>query len=295
MRFPRWLTQELPQRKRALRHRIAGIAAYYWDGGAPKEHLVRDISLTGAYVCATESWYIGTILTMTLRYRVGEEETALAEVPVISIPCKVVRQDPDGGVGVKFMFAGKEEHTALEKFIKQVMGKPHSKGKGRGNEGQALVEYAFMVPFLFLLIVNAVNFGSFIYTWITVANAARAGVQYAVLAGASAGSFTAATGTQVSSIITNDMASLPGTPTVAVCKCSGTATSPCPSANVTALSGTCSSVPNDPEAPLYVLTTVDVTYTYTPLIPALNFTALGIHATIPPTSIHRRAVMRSIQ
>ncbi len=49
------------------------------------------------------------------------------------------------------------------------------------------------------------------------------------------------------------------------------------------------------EASLYVMTWVDVKYTYQPLIPAFNFTRLGIRATLPTTTLHRQAVMRRLQ
>ena len=51
----------------------------------------------------------------------------------------------------------------------------------------------------------------------------------------------------------------------------------------------------DPEAPAYTLATVDVTYTYKPLIPLFSFPKLGISATLPATTIHRKAVMRMLQ
>ena len=165
-------------------------------------------------------------------------------------------------------------------------------GNGAGHSrdrGQALVEYLLMVPLLFLLIINCINFGVFLYDWIEVANAVRAGAQYAIMSGASAGGFSAATGTQINSIITADMASIPGTPTVSICKNNN--------GTLTTLHGTCSTTttPADPEAPHYVLATVDVTYTYKPMTGALSFPKLGIFLTIPPTSIHRQAVMRVIQ
>ena len=53
--------------------------------------------------------------------------------------------------------------------------------------------------------------------------------------------------------------------------------------------------PADPEPATYILTTVDVTYTFQPPIPLWNFAKLGISATLPPTTIHRRAVMRMLQ
>ncbi len=44
------------------------------------------------------------------------------------------------------------------------MNMPRSRGAG-----QSLVEFALVLPLLFLLIVNAINFGGFFYAWITVA------------------------------------------------------------------------------------------------------------------------------
>jgi hypothetical protein len=58
--------------------------------------------------------------------------------------------------------------------------------------------------------------------------------------------------------------------------------------------GTCATVPSDPESH-YVLTSIDVTYTYVPFIPLFSFPNLHINATLPATTIHRRAVMRVMQ
>ena len=51
----------------------------------------------------------------------------------------------------------------------------------RSRRGASLVEFALILPLIFVLIVNAVNYGTFLYAWITVANAARTGAQYMVL------------------------------------------------------------------------------------------------------------------
>src|SRR5689334_20712158 len=42
---------------------------------------------------------------------------------------------------------------------------------GESRRGASLVELALILPLLFLLIVNAVNFGAFLHAVITVANA----------------------------------------------------------------------------------------------------------------------------
>jgi Flp pilus assembly protein TadG len=270
-----WLTHAR-RKQRALRHAIPGMVAYYWDGGAPKEHAVKNISLTGAYLYATERWYDGTIMALSFRQGASTPEAAC-----LSVRGKIIRHGADG-IGIKFMMRTKDQETALKRFIGNA-------ASHLTERGQALIEYLLMVPLMFLLVINCVNFGVFLYEWIEVANAARAGAQYAILSGASAGGMTAATGAQIKSIITTDMSSLPGTPTVNICKNNN--------GTLTTLSGTCSTTttPADPEAPLYVLATVDVNYTYTPMTGALSFPRLGIYLTIPPTSIHRQAVMRMIQ
>jgi Flp pilus assembly protein TadG len=155
--------------------------------------------------------------------------------------------------------------------------------------GQALIEFALILPLLFLLIVNMINFGGFFFAWITVANASRVGAQYAVIGGASVGTPSPATATQINNVVTEDVRSLlnGANPTVNICQNNN--------GHVTALSGTCTGIASDPEPTTYLLTSVDVTYTYNPLIPLFSFPKLGIRATLPPTTIHRRAVMRVIQ
>jgi hypothetical protein len=90
--------------------------------------------------------------------------------------------------------------------------------------------------------------------------------------------------------VTNDAANLPnsGSLVVRVCTNNNGTTSCDPTTGSLA-------PPNDPEPTNYVIGSVDVTYTYVPLIPVFNFNGLGIHATIPPTAMHRRAVMRMMQ
>ena len=158
----------------------------------------------------------------------------------------------------------------------------------RRDRGQSLVEFALVLPILFLLILNAVNFGGFFYAWITVANAARAGANYAALGGASVGT-PEATASQVTSMITTEISTLPNNSSRVVDICQNN------NGTVTALSGTCSSIPGDPEPGNFVLTSVDVIYTYKPYISGFQFPNLRVFLTIPPTTIHMRTVMRSIQ
>jgi Flp pilus assembly protein TadG len=158
------------------------------------------------------------------------------------------------------------------------------------NQGQALIEYLLVLPMVFLLLVNVVNFGGFFYAFITVANAARAGADYAVLGGGSVASThlvqTPPTASQIATLITGEIASLPNNPSLSVSVCQSGGTDP--------PTGVCTSLA-DPEAARYVLTSIDVTYTYKPFIPLFSFPNLHINATLPATTIHRRAVMRVMQ
>jgi Flp pilus assembly protein TadG len=53
----------------------------------------------------------------------------------------------------------------------------------RGTRGEALVELAAVVPFVFFLIVLVMNFSGLINAWISVANAALAAAEYVSLSG----------------------------------------------------------------------------------------------------------------
>jgi Flp pilus assembly protein TadG len=156
--------------------------------------------------------------------------------------------------------------------------------------GQALLEFALVLPLMFLLIINVVNFGGMLYAWVTVSNAARSGAQYLMMGGATVHGTLPPSLSEVSALITADLISLPnrGSAVVQVCTNNNNVAIAC--------SPSGGSPPNDPEnttsSSFYVLGTVDVTYTYQPFISFWSFPSLGIHLTLPPTTIHRQAVMR---
>ena len=109
------------------------------------------------------------------------------------------------------------------------------------------MEYILILPMLFLLVVNVVNFVGFFFAWITVADAARAGADYAIVSGASVGGLSGPTASQINSLITTDVSSLPNRESLStnICKIINE--------TVTTLSGTCSSIPADPEPANYAL------------------------------------------
>jgi Flp pilus assembly protein TadG len=286
-RMKRWLLQENEEPRRTPRSAGPEVVVYYWDGSAPEGRHLRDISSRGAYIYTPERWYPGTIIRIVLQgYPTTAGEGAAAKpVPSACIPARVVRQGPDG-VGVEFAFLDKEEEEAFRAFLAAIPAQPERAVAGKttsGQGGQALVEFALILPLVFLLAVNAVNFGGFFFAWITVAGAARSGVQYMSMSSASPGAPPPATAAMVSSLIASDTYSLLNKSSIVVATCT----------NNTASAG-CGTLP-DPEAPAYTLAAVDVTYTYKPFIPLFPFTKLGIGATLPSGTIHRKAVMRMLQ
>ncbi len=293
MRFLEWLKGEPPQKKRAPRHTLPGMVACYWDGTGTSVHQVKDIGPSGAFVYAKESWGVGAIVVFTL-HATGECQDA-GGPDSISLPCRIARHGPDG-VGIRFMLHVEKDRKALNRFLRSAIARSQAPNRSDQEKGQALVEFALMVPVVFLLIVNVVNFGGFLYDMITVANAARAGVQYAALGVSSVQTPPEATLGQVQTLVQHETSSLANSsatnPSVTVCV-NNNGTSTVLSSNP---ASSCTTAPLDPEVATgttrFTTVAVDVAYTYSPFIPLFDFPGLGIHATIPTTTIHRQAVMR---
>lgn len=111
-----WLKRAASRTRCAARYTTPGIVGYYWDGGAPREHTVKEISLTGAYLHAKERWCIGTILSLTLQPELSNGESR-SPAPVLTLPCKVVHHGPDG-FGVKFVLRGHADREKLNAFVR---------------------------------------------------------------------------------------------------------------------------------------------------------------------------------
>ena len=275
-------------RRRAPRRCLA-LRAFYWDGAQSAPHDVRDISGVGAYIVTEIKWYLGTMVDLTLEPGIAASSNGHRPALTHRISAVVTRAGEDG-IAVEFLHKTAKQRRAFERLLKQ-MGDEHQNNTGKRTErGQSLLEFALILPLLLLLIVNVVNFGAFFYAWITIANAARAGAQYYAMGGATIGSPATPSASQVTTVVTNDAGNLPNAASLQVRVCTN-------NNGTTACSGTGYSLapPADPEPSSYVLMSVDVSYTYQPVIAAFDFPGLGIHATLPRTSMHRRAVMRSMQ
>lgn len=91
------LKPEPADNRRTGRQALPGLYAYFFTGGAPVAHGVRDISLTGMYVFTSERWYPGTMVRMTI------SDCADRSVEhSITLNTTVIRSGDDG-VGLRFV------------------------------------------------------------------------------------------------------------------------------------------------------------------------------------------------
>jgi hypothetical protein len=164
-RMKRWLLQETEEPRCAPRSTEPEIIVHYWDGSAPEGRHLRDISESGAYIYTPERWYPGTIIRIILQgYQTAvQEDGSIAPAASTCIPARVVRHGADG-VAVEFAFRSEEEAEALRKFLASIPAQPLrtaslTPSTSLRREGQALIEFALIIPLVFLLAVNAVNFG----------------------------------------------------------------------------------------------------------------------------------------
>jgi TadE-like protein len=189
----------------------------------------------------------------------------------------------------------------------------------RGDSGQALVETVLLMPLMLAIILNVVNFGYFFVVAVNLAAAPRSGVEYSILGYSTPGSLSLpdagppSTITSVSYISQQDLTKAVNAPTGAnIQVCSQTVgvnvgppqTTKC----VSCTGSSCGPVglgnpapPPDPETPNFILNQVDVTYTFSPLIPGTPFGLALLPMTACTASggnvnciFHRQVLMRTM-
>lgn len=90
------------------RESLSWLIAYFFTGGTPVAHLVRDVSFSGMYVFTEERWYPGTVVRITLTDR--REPTAERS---LTLNARVVRSEDDG-VGLQFLLGdGRDADAGL--------------------------------------------------------------------------------------------------------------------------------------------------------------------------------------
>lgn len=128
------LLSDDPRDPRSVRREsLPGLAAYFFTGGTPVAHEVRNISTRGLYVLTQERWYRNTIVRITLTDR--HDPTAERS---ITLNARVARWTEDG-VGFQFIMERKKDRLSgrasavdhlpggsdvkqLERFIKCLKG-----------------------------------------------------------------------------------------------------------------------------------------------------------------------------
>jgi Flp pilus assembly protein TadG len=156
--------------------------------------------------------------------------------------------------------------------------------------GTAVIETALTLPLLLVLLLNTANFGVYIYDWIALDNAARAAAEYQIYNGTVVGAPGIPTTLALEQMVCTDSLfnSTSGSApfcnnkiTVAICS-NNNGTTACQG------TGTAYTPVGDPEPTLFTLWSVDLKYSYTPLINS-TFSLLGSQ------TIERQVVMRSMQ
>jgi Flp pilus assembly protein TadG len=164
----------------------------------------------------------------------------------------------------------------------------------RSDSGQSLVEIALMLPILLILVLNAINFGYFLYVVLNLSTAPRSAVEYSIIGSSAPGGTglppAAGTGTNTASTLTylDMLGALNASTGISVQVCSkalgtsGSGTAQISKCETCSSSTSCSSTPgagtpapdSDPEASTFVLNRVDVQYTFRLLIPGTPFGAV---------------------
>jgi Flp pilus assembly protein TadG len=267
----------------------------------------------------------GTVMHLTLQHGSHVNWTGdKAGSPAVSVRTRVVSQNADN-VRVVFVCLNKEERHTLRKFLHDIERVEMTLTPRRmsASRGGSLVEFALILPILFVLIVGAVNFAGFYYAFVSVGNAARAAGDYMIMGsaaysgvagdGSSLGTLTPPAAQAVANLLGADGAALANVNSLSVRVCTlnpsngniaNRACTTCSNGggNMTCAAGDGSFASNPApdsttgEGASYVLAWSDVAYTYQPFVPvfplssAVNPNPFGASPTI-----HRQSVFRMLQ
>ena len=96
---------------------LPGLVAYFFTGGLPAAHKVRNISATGLYIVTKERWYPGTVIRVTLTDR--NQPNRFRSMTVYA---KTVRLGSDG-VGLGFVLEkGAEQGIEATQLLERTLG-----------------------------------------------------------------------------------------------------------------------------------------------------------------------------
>ena len=116
------------ENRRAARSAGPPLIAYFWDGGQPVAHTIKNISPKGFFLSTKERWLIGTLVMITLQRTSSDPGRPDSSIIIMS---KVVHHGEDG-VGFAFVPVesttprqpGAQSHAAdrktLDRFLKRL-------------------------------------------------------------------------------------------------------------------------------------------------------------------------------
>jgi hypothetical protein len=108
--------------RKALREPLPGLIAYFFTGGAPAAHEVRDISVTGMYIITDEGWYPGTVVRVTLTDRDHPTNDR-----TFTVNAKAVRRGKDG-VGLEFILEKEnQQRSESAQISERTLGANHAR------------------------------------------------------------------------------------------------------------------------------------------------------------------------
>jgi hypothetical protein len=109
-----WFEELMSQQsRRAQRHREPRLVAFYWDGGTPKPHYIRDISRSGLYLLTDQRWYPGTLVTMTLQRTEKNDDGSKRSV---GVQARVIRSGQDG-VALSFVLPEAQHARNVQSIV----------------------------------------------------------------------------------------------------------------------------------------------------------------------------------
>jgi len=116
----RWFSPGPADRRQSPRKPAPGLFAFFWTGGPPLAHSVRDMSATGLYVVSADRWYHGTLVRMTLA---TAESAERSESNSITVLARAVR-DGNDGVGLEFVRPSRLDESTARLLRGLSAGKP---------------------------------------------------------------------------------------------------------------------------------------------------------------------------
>ena len=133
------------ERRRAERHPTPTVDAYYWNGGEPKAHTVRDISSTGLFLVTDERWYPRTLVRVTLQRTDDADDDMQRSITVESmvvrwgsdgVALELILPESSGSKRGRAQLANGADKNSLERFLKQISS----------NKVEAIVEGVLLAP-----------------------------------------------------------------------------------------------------------------------------------------------------